>query len=284
MHIAAINDPDAAPYDPAETGQGPVMLAKLTKLQALRGTLNRLDPATNGPPVLETDSVENIETPETQDFPQGWLHELWAPNCQDHASAMAWALSALKPDDKPLMWITNHGLLREQGMPYGPGLIDVGINPADFILVRARSQEDSLWALEEAIKSNAFGAIVGELSSIDLTSSRRLSLAVQTHQASCLLLMRTQAPPQSVAYSRWRVDTAPSLSDAEWPGLARIRASLHKHRGGELPRQTLREWHHAHHRFHMVPSLVDKPLGPRPAVMENTTSWHKNDASYRAAG
>ena len=284
MHIATINDSDIAPYDPTENGQEATMVAKLTKLQALRGTLNKLDPATNSPPVLEANSIESAETQETQDFPQGWLHELWAPSCRDHASATAWALSALKPDDKPLLWVTNHALLREQGMPYGPGLIDIGINPADFILIRAHSHEDGLWALEEAIKSNAFGAIVGELSNIDLTSSRRLSLAAQTHQASCLLVMRTQAPPQSVAYSRWHVNTAPSISDTEWPGLARIKTSLHKHRGGELPRQTLREWHHAHHRFHMVPSLVDKPLGSRPAIMENTTPWPDNDASYRAAG
>ena len=154
MHVAAIKPPKASTYEPAENSKGADALAKMAKLQTLRGTLSRLDPATNGPPVLNDTAATETQL---DDFPAGWLHELWAPKAHDHTSAAAWALSALTVHDKPLLWITNHTLLREQGVPYGPGLMAAGLTPADFILVRARNQEDSLWALEEAIKSDAFG-------------------------------------------------------------------------------------------------------------------------------
>ena len=265
MHVRAINDNQAQPYALDQEGNDAKLLQKLGKLRALRGTLSELDPATSGPPVLEQENAS--ATAPNEYFPAGWLHELWVPNPKDHGAAMAWALSTLGQDDKPLLWVTSQALLREQGLPYGPGLLNIGQYPERFIIARTKTHEDGLWALEEAIKSGAFGAVIGELSDIDLTSSRRLSLAVQHHQAQCLLLMRSATQPQSVAYSRWRVDAAlsePANEEAAWPGKARLTAHLHKHRGGELPRETLLEWHDAHHRFHMVSPLVREPLGPQP--------------------
>ncbi len=265
MHVRAINDNQAQPYALNKEGPDAQLLQKLGKLEVLRSTLSDLDPATSGPPLLERE-----ETPTTlrnDYFPAGWLHELWVPNPKDHGAAMAWALSALRQDDKPLLWVTSQTILREQGLPYGAGLLHIGQSPEQFILARTKTHEDGLWALEEAIKSGAFGAIIGELSDIDLTSSRRLSLAAQSHKAQCLLLMRSEAPPQTVAYSRWRVDATesePASEQTAWPGKARLTAHLHKHRGGELPRETLLEWHDAHHRFHMVSPLVREPLGPQP--------------------
>ncbi|MBO6505883.1 MAG: hypothetical protein JJ850_02380 [Kordiimonadaceae bacterium] len=270
MHVRAINDNQAQPYAPREKdiweeGLDAKLVQKLGKLKALRTTLSDLDPATNGPPALE-----HKDTPAEQHndyFPRGWIHELWVPNPKDHGAAMAWALSTLKQGGKPLLWVTSQTLMREQGMPYGPGLLHIGHPPEQFIIARTKTHEDGLWALEEAIKSGAFSAVIGELSDIDLTSSRRLSLAAQNHKAQCLLLMRSAKPPQTVAYSRWRVDAAASEPETEqtsWPGKARLTAHLHKHRGGELPRETLLEWHDAHHRFHMVSPLVREPLGPQP--------------------
>lgn len=267
MHVTAINDNHVQPYDMSDNGQGQNALEKVAKLHSLRITLAQLDPAIQGPAILQP-GLPNAEPEATPtEFPTGWLHELWAPHQRDHATAMAWALSSIPSSEKPLLWVTSSDLLREQGVPYGHGFKDLEINPDQFVLVKTSSQTDSLWALEEAIKSGAFAAVIGELSDIDLTSSRRLSLAVQAHEARCLLLMRSEIPPQSVAYSRWRIEARPSRRDADktesgWAGHPCLQALLHKHRGGELPRKTLLEWQDAHHRFHMVSSMVDQPLGP----------------------
>lgn len=267
MHVAAINDNHVQPYDLSNNGQDQNTLGKVAKLHSLRIAIAQLDPAIQGPAVLQP-GLPNAE-PEAAptEFPAGWLHELWAPHQRDHTTAMAWALSSIPSDEKPFLWVTNPDLLREQGVPYGHGIKGLAINPDQFVLVKASSQADSLWALEEAIKSGAFTAVIGELSDIDLTSSRRLSLAVQAHEARCLLLMRSEMSPQSVAYSRWRIEAHPSRKDAgkteaDWAGRPCLQALLHKHRGGELPRKTLLEWQDAHHRFHMVSSVVDQPLGP----------------------
>lgn len=265
MHIRPINDNQASAYPLGSKQPDAQLVEKLGKLAALRGTLSALDPATNGPPSL---NIEEESCQAANDrFPAGWLHELWVPSAKHHAVAMAWALAVCAPQDKPLLLVTSQALLREQGLPYGPGLLANGLAPEQLILARTKTHEDALWAIEEAVKSGAFSTVIAELSDMDLTSSRRLSLAVQHHEARCLLLMRSETAPQTVAYSRWRVEAAKSVPDAPdtaWPGPARLMAHLHKHRGGELPHDILLEWQHAHHRFHLVPSLVDEPVGPQP--------------------
>ncbi len=282
MHVTAINDNHVQPYGLSDNGQDQNTLDKVARLHSLRIALAQLDPATQGPAILQAESPDAEPEATPTGFPAGWLHELWAPHQRDHATAMAWALSSIPSDGKPFLWVTSPDLLREQGVPYGHGLKGLAINPDQFVLVKAPSQADSLWALEEAIKSGAFTAVIGELSDIDLTSSRRLSLAVQAHEARCLLLMRSEMPPQSVAYSRWRIEARPSRHDAanaesSWTGRPCLQALLHKHRGGELPRKTLLEWQDAHHRFHMVPSMVHQPLGP-------DTDHRQTAQESRAAG
>lgn len=280
MHISAINDNRARALDPEETGQERYALAKLKRLTALRNTLARLDPAQSGPPVLETASNHETQIQQNDKFPSGWLHELWTPHPHDHAAATAWALSVIRPGKKPLLWITSLDLLREQGLPYAPGLVQMGMSPEDFILVRTRSMDDALWALEEAIKSNAFAGVIGEITDLSLTNSRRLSLAVQTQQARCLLLIRSETAPQSAAYSRWRTSAYPSAEGSNTnacPGAARLQADLHKHRGGEPPRQTLMEWQDATHCFHMVSPMVNQPMG-------TGTDTGQTDQYIRAAG
>ncbi len=241
-------------------------------LSSLRAELARLDPAKNGPVILQTEPQQTDESSDagehhkTERLPAGWLHELWAPHPRDHATAMAWALSEITHSDKPVLWITSRTMLREQGLPYGPGLFAQGFDPSRFILVRVQSEKDGLWALEEAIKSSAFAGIVGEFEDIDLTSSRRLSLAIQTHDTHCILLMRCAVEPQSVAYSRWRVtpiaSATGSITSSNLPGVPRLKASLCKHRGGELPHQSILEWQDATHRFHMVTPMANQPLVP----------------------
>lgn len=271
MQVAAINDNALTAFQTAEAEKKQRAARKLGMLSTLRGELARLDPATNAPLLLQ-DTDKSPEKSVDGRFPAGWLHELWSAKPRDHAAVTAWALSVSHSTDKPILWITTAQLLREQGLPYGPGLLSLGINPERFILVRARSLHDSLWALEEGIKSEAFASVIGELDDIDITSSRRLSLAVQTHKARCMLLVRRESKPQTVAYSRWCASPQQSIGGNDGlPGNARLHVALDKHRGGARPHQTILEWQDATHRFHMVSSLADRPLvpGTKPGISAN---------------
>lgn len=238
---------------------------KATALARLKTTLAQLDPAQAGPALLEAVPQAGMDERRGATlFEPGWLHELWAPRPSDHAAATAWALSAAPGADKtdrPILWVTNRLILREQGLPYGPGLAALGLDPARLILVRTADHPSSLWALEEGIKSGAFAAIVGEVGGIDLASSRRLSLAAQAQDGLCLLIVRSETEPQSAAYSRWRVAadaSPPTAFDAKAPGPARLAAGLCKHRGGGRPHRTSLEWQDATDRFHMVAPLADR--------------------------
>lgn len=262
MHITAINDNRITPFELTKDEQGIPAIRKLNALSALRADLARLDPATSGLATLEGESHDTSGHSVQSPFPAGWLHELWTPCPWDHATAMAWALSEMNDSDKPVLWVTSRRMLREQGMPYGPGLLALGLDPARFILARAASEQDGLWALEEGVKSAAFAGVIGELTDIDLTSSRRLSLAAQNHKVRCLLLMRSETEPQTVAYSRWLTRSGTDANAGVYPGTAHLQAALCKHRGGEHPHQSTLEWQDATHRFHMVASVADRPLVP----------------------
>ena len=283
MQTAAINDNHTNEASGSPSG------AKKAALSDLRAVLAQIDPALNpalggsyqlqdgehaGSATATDNNKQQARTPFPHDyFPRGWLHEIWSRRPRNHATATAWALSATAEPDKPILWVTSPQMLREQGLPYGPGLLALGIDPERFIFVRARCGHDQLWAIEEGLKSAAFAAVIGELEGIDLTSSRRLSLAAQAYRQCCLLIHRCETEPQTVAYSRWRASPAQSADIPDHLpdhllGPARMTAALSKHRGGIRPYQSLLEWHHAANRFDLVTPLADRALakGTAPAT------------------
>ncbi len=282
MQTAAINDNHTDAH--AKKSAGRHSGAKKAALSDLRAVLAQIDPALNPTaggsyqlqggghtPITNSDTNQSAPTPFPHDcFSRGWLHEIWSQRPRDHAAATAWALSATAEPGKPVLWVTSPQILREQGLPYGPGMLALGIDPERFILVRAQNGRDQLWALEEGLKSAAFASVIGELEGLDLTNSRRLSLAAQEHQQCCLLIHRCETQPQTVAYSRWQASPTHSAcpdvgTNNHLPGPARMTAALAKHRGGMRPYQSTLEWHHAANRFDLVTPLADRTLAKSPA-------------------
>src|SRR5579883_66674 len=127
----------------------------------------------------------------------GALHEIVAsrPGDQPAATSFALALAAhLRAARRraPIVWIGEDFAACEQGALYGPGLALHGIDPASLLLIHAASAKEALWAMEEALKSPAPGAVVCEIftaKTYDLTASRRLVLAAQKHAIPALLFL-----------------------------------------------------------------------------------------------
>jgi protein ImuA len=258
---------------------------KAPTLTTLRQTIARLERGGQAP---ETE-LEPAHTPDacaigqqnlpSVPLPYGWVHEIWARTPADMQAATALMLAAsgaagAAPGtedsmvDKPVLWVSTRMLLREHGLPYGPGLKACGIDPARVLLVRCETEQDALWTLEEALKSTALASVVGEVGTIDLTASRRLTLVARTHGTRCLLLLRSADAPSSAAYSRWQAAAASSRADpfdARAPGPPRLSAQLHKHRGGLPPASTTMEWpDHAPDTIPLVPAVADRPLAEAP--------------------
>lgn len=131
------------------------------------------------------------------------------------------------------------------GLPYGPGLLGFGLDPAALVLVRPASMSELLWAAEEAIACRAVAAVVADIAGyqklLDFTASRRLSLRTASAGTSMFLLRYGTAREASAAHLRWRLMPARSARkpyDALAPGPLRWRAELE--RGALIKQQA--EW------------------------------------------
>jgi hypothetical protein len=109
--------------------------------------------------------------------------------------------------------------------PYAPALAAAGIDPARLLVVRAASAKDALWAAEQALRSNACGAVLAWPQRIKYVELRRLQIAAEGGRAAAFLFRSGEAACESSpAPLRIAVDTAHG-------GLA---LSLLKRRGAPL--------------------------------------------------
>ncbi|HAE03392.1 MAG TPA: damage-inducible mutagenesis protein, partial [Rhodospirillaceae bacterium] len=117
----------------------------------------------------------------------------------------------------------------------GPGLVQAGHGdlPDRLIIARARNGSEGCWIVEEALRSEAFAAVVLDPADpVGLIPSRRLHLAAGRGGALGLILREGQghgavlAP--GIAATRWQVDPVPSIRKA---------ATIHPHWNLVLQRQ-----------------------------------------------
>src|ERR1044072_8397585 len=98
--------------------------------------------------------------------PQHGLEESAASAPQDWACALAFALDRARGDDaaRPVLLAATADWRRERGGLSARGLIALGFDPGQLILVKAAREADALWALEEALKS---GAVAGGIATVE---------------------------------------------------------------------------------------------------------------------
>ena len=115
------------------------------------------------------------------------------------------------------------------GRLHGPGWRDLGLEPADLLILRARRERDVPWAMEEGLRCGALAAVLAEAEGIEFTVSRRLALAAAEGGTPALLLRHDALGPASAALTRWRVTALPGRADPfdeGAPGLPRWRLAL----------------------------------------------------------
>lgn len=189
--------------------------------------------------------------------------------------------NARAPRPKDVLWIAQHGDL------YPPALVAQGLDPARFLIVRARSDAEVLWAMEEGLRCARLAAVVGEVADLDRLAGRRLQLAAEasrsggTHDSTgvtAFALHRRFRPPRrgraaSAALSRWRVTAAPSedLLGENFIGRPRWRLDLLRCRGA-APGSWQVEWNDAACGFSLAPALRDRSLVSRAPTEPDTTS------------
>jgi protein ImuA len=172
----------------------------------------------------------------------------------------------------PLLWCQPAHAAAESGRPYGPGLLNIGLDdPSALIIVETGNATAALWAMEEGLGSGSLAAVLGQIEEVDLTQSRRLSLASEAHQTPAIVVSRPQTAGVAAVLTRWRVTAAPSAPhpfDHTLPGNPRCRITPERCRHGAPEVENLSftvEWCDETLRFRVAAGLADLPALPRRA-------------------
>ncbi len=199
---------------------------------------------------------------------RGALHEVGAARVEDAPPAIGFALALgmQAADGRAVLWIRQDRPHRAAGRPYPPGLAELGLDPAQLILVRARDPTGVLRAALDAARCPRVGAVLaelwGEVRALDLTATRRLSLAASQSGATVLLARIAARPWASTAATRWEVRAAASVPlEANAPGPPCFHVALQRHRS--LPDRAWQvEWNRDRLSFQPAPLSRGVPALP----------------------
>jgi protein ImuA len=159
----------------------------------------------------------------------------------------------------------------ELGRLYGPGVAALGLDARQFLIVETAKAADTLWAMEEGLRSQVPAIVIGCLDELPLTPARRLSLAADQYLTPCIAVTGARTPAAGATASRWRIgaaQTGANSLDTDSPGLASCVAALercrHRVDAGEGEALTL-EWCDETFRFRLAPQMADRETAARPA-------------------
>ena len=101
------------------------------------------------------------------------------------------ALAGLSRRGLRLVWIAPPHL------PYAPALAAAGIDVANLVVVRVASPKETLWATEQALASNACGAVLTWPQGAKYAELRRLQIAAEGGRAPAFLFRVPEAAGES---------------------------------------------------------------------------------------
>jgi protein ImuA len=213
---------------------------------------------------------------------RGVLHEVYAETgSETSATAFATGLAARVADRKKILWIRQDYSAQEFGELSATGFLELGINPSRILLVCTAHADDAIKAASDALTCAALGAVVielpGEPKILDLTTSRRLTLATSQKNVTAILLRFGAKLQDSTAETRWRIRTRASPTEEENWGQPVFETDLVRNRHGRTGHWVM-EWncdaglfgepiggHAAHHS-----AVVSPPFdGPFAAALES---------------
>jgi protein ImuA len=201
----------------------------------------------------------------------GETHEMFAATQADAAAALAFALCAARMTAGAGLsaLVAPEFLGREAGWPHAPGLAELGLSPRETLLVSLKDSAAVLRAGADLARTRGLGAAVvalwGETPLMDLTASRKLTLAARDSGVALMLVRIAALPRPSAAATRWSIAAAPSRPlPGNAPGVPRFRAHLLRRRGGVEGQEWLVEWNRELGSFDIIDDAGSAAPGIRP--------------------
>ena len=187
------------------------------------------------------------------------LHEIHAPAPEAAASGAGFAIGcALTAEARPILWLRTEAAERKGGRLHGPGLIAMGLDPQDLVVVVVADDSALLRAAADGARCPGLGTVIAEgwgtMRALDLTASRRLMLAAEASGVLMILLRIGGQTVPSAAATRWAVAPAPSRAlAAEAPGAPAFDLELLRRRGGPAGARWRVEWNRDTQSFDPAP-------------------------------
>ena len=177
---------------------------------------------------------------------RGGLHEIFAEGGHETtATGFAATLSSRVAAGKHILWVRQDFSAVEFGELAPTGLLELGLDPARFLLLRLANAADALRAGCDALSCAALGAVViempGDPKILDLTASRRLTLASTQKGVAAFVLRFNAKSTTSTAETRWHVRAAHSSHKEENRGCLTFETELARNRHGRTGHWVM-EW------------------------------------------
>ncbi|WP_395942921.1 ImuA family protein [Brevundimonas sp.] len=143
----------------------------------------------------------------------GALHEVagGGDGAVNGAAAALFAAGIAARTQGPVLWCVTRPDL------FAPALEQAGLSSNRVIYVEAGDEAGLLAAFEDGLRHGGFGAVVGELSRLSMTASRRLQLVAEDSGCIGLAVRRWRRQAEAAdfgqptaASTRWRVTALPS--------------------------------------------------------------------------
>lgn len=221
----------------------------------------------------------------------GHVHELYAAESEDAAAAAGFAMAMTSAmtagangGGKTIIWLRPRQAARLGGVFQAHGWAELGGAPGEGLVAIVPDTLALLRTAVDALRSPVLGAVViegwGRMRELDLTASRRLSLAAGTYGTPLFLLRIDATPLPSAAQTRWQVTAAPSRAlPGNAPGKPIFDISLLRQRSGPCGLDWRLEWDRDQRMFRdaAVSGAVVPVPARRSSADRGTGPFHQND-------
>ncbi|MGY4501206.1 hypothetical protein ACVWYH_005137 [Bradyrhizobium sp. GM24.11] len=141
----------------------------------------------------------------------------------DGAAATLFAAGIAARTKGKILWVITRPDL------FAPALAQAGLAPDRVIYVEAGNDKTVLACVEEGLRHGGLGAVVGEVTRLDMTASRRLQLCAEETSTIGIALRRWRRQTEACDFgqptatmTRWRISLMPS-APLPVPGVGRHR-------------------------------------------------------------